>query len=318
MTFLIDEQWAGRTVLAFVNGKLKISSAALAALKRDEMGITVDGTHVTVRHVLKVGEALTLKERDSFDDVNEAIEPVDIKLDIVFENDDLIVINKPANMPTHPSHNHHYDTLANGIAHIYKLRGEPLVFRPMGRLDKNTSGLVILAKHAISAAFISHARRGGLMKKRYIALLCKRIESDDSMQVIDNYMKRTADSVIMRCVADKDEDGAMHAVTYWRLLYTDDNVSVVEAFPETGRTHQLRVHFASIDHPILGDDIYGTPSPYIDRHALHAATLSIPMPYSDEQASFTAEIPDDMQTAFFGITGKDLKDILNATPQGEI
>ena len=318
MTFLIDEQWAGRTVLAFVNGKLKISSAALAALKRDELGITVDGHHVTVRHVLKAGERLTLNERDSFDDANEAIEPVDIKLDIVFENDDLIVINKPSNMPTHPSHNHHYDTLANGIAHIYKLRGEPLVFRPMGRLDKNTSGLVILAKHAISAAFISHARRCGLMKKRYIALLCGKIENDGKMQVIDNYMKRTSDSVIMRCVANEDEDGAMHALTHWRLLYTNDNVSLVEAFPETGRTHQLRVHFASIGHPILGDDIYGTPSPYIDRHALHAWALSIPMPYTDKQVSFTAKLPEDMEKAFFHLTGKDINSIINVTPQGEI
>lgn len=307
MTFLIDNEWAGRTVLAFVNGKLKISSSALAALKRDEMGITVDGNHVTVRYVLREGQLLALNEKDSFEDVNDTIAPVDIKLDIVFENDDIMVINKPANMPTHPSHNHHYDTVANAIAYIYEQRGEPLVFRPMGRLDKNTSGILVLSKHAISAAFLSYARRNELVKKGYIAILCGKITSDGSLQTIENYMKRTQDSVIMRCVTDKDDDGAMHSLTHWRLLYSDDDISVVEAFPQTGRTHQLRVHFASIGHPILGDDIYGTPSKYIDRHALHAEMLTLPMPYTADNVSFKADIPEDMRDAFFKITGKNIE-----------
>ena len=311
MTFLIDEEWAGRTILAFVNGKLKISSSALAALKRDEMGITVDGRHVTVRHVLEAGQLLVLNERDSFTNVNDTIAPVDIKLDIIFENEDIIVINKPANMPTHPSHNHHYDTVANGIAHIYEQRGEPLVFRPMGRLDKNTSGILVLSKHAISAAFLSYARRNKLVKKGYIAILCGKITSDGSLKTIDNYMKRTQDSVIMRCVTDKDDEHAMHALTHWRLLYSDESISVVEAFPQTGRTHQLRVHFASIGHPILGDDIYGTQSEHIDRHALHAAHLSLPMPYTDNQVTFTADIPSDMKAAFLQITGKNIESILH-------
>lgn len=317
MTFFIDEEWAGRTVLSFVTCKLKISSAALAALKRDDRGITVDGKHVTVRHVLNVGETLTLNEKDSFEDVNQNIEPVNLKLDIIFENDDMIVVNKPADMPTHPSHNHHYDTVANGMAHIYSERGEPLIFRPMGRLDRNTSGIVVLAKHSIAASFLSYARRKSLFKKRYIAILCGRIDTDGSLQTIDNYMKRTADSVIMRCVTNADDDGAMRAVTHWNLLYTDDNISVVEAFPQTGRTHQLRVHFASIGHPILGDDIYGTPSPHINRHALHAFGLSIPMPYTEDMISFTADIPEDMKKAFFDITQKNINS-LPSIPQGEL
>ena len=317
MTFLIDEEWTGKTVLSFVNGKLKISSAALAALKRDAMGITVDGAHVTVRHVLRAGEVLSLTEKDSFENVNETIASVDIPLDILFENDDIIVINKPADMPTHPSHNHHYDTVANGIAYIYEKRGLPLVFRPMGRLDRNTSGILVLSKHAISAAFLSYARRHKLVNKGYVAILCGSIESDGTMQIIDNYMKRTDGSVIMRCVADASDEGAMRALTHWRLLYSDDKISVVEAFPQTGRTHQLRVHFASIGHPILGDDIYGTPSEFIGRHALHAQRLSLPMPYTENKVCFKADIPDDMKEAFFKLTGKDMEVIENKI-QGEL
>ena len=267
MTFLIDEQWAGRTVLAFVNAKLKISSSALAALKRDEMGITVDGRHVTVRHVLEVGQTLRLNERDSQEDVNETIEPVDINVDIIYEDGDILVVNKPANMPTHPSHNHHYDTLANGIAHIYKLRGEPLVFRPMGRLDRNTSGIVVLAKHAISASFLSYARRNGLFKKRYVALLCGRIESDGSMQQIDNYMKRTENSVIMRCVADRDDDGAMRAVTLWRLLYSDDNVSVV-ASEERAKTESGTFYLETLQAGVTTISIM-----FLDAEGMHIEAL---------------------------------------------
>ncbi len=309
MTFIIDAEWSGRPVLSFLKSKLKISSSALAALKRDEMGITIDGRHVTVRHIMSSGETLAINEKDCLADVNETIPPINIPINIIFENDDIIVIDKPANMPTHPSHNHHDDTVANALAYIYEKRGEPMVFRPMGRLDKNTSGIVLLAKHSISAAFLSHARRNKLMVKRYIAILCGRIDADSSMQVIDNYMKRSPDSVIMRCVSGDGDEGAMRAITHWRLLYTSDSVSVVEAFPQTGRTHQLRVHFAHMGHPILGDNIYGSESPYISRHALHAETLSIPMPYSGEIVSFCSEIPDDIKNAFFKLTQTDFQQI---------
>jgi len=310
MTFIIDEEWAGRPVLSFLKSKLKISSSALAALKRNDMGITVDGRHVTVRHMLSLGETLSVNEKDSINNVNESIEPVDIPLSIIFENDDIMVIDKPANMPTHPSHNHHGDTVANAVAHIYKERGQPLVFRPMGRLDRNTSGIVVLAKNLLSASFLSHARRNSLVSKRYIAILCGKVETDGGMQVIDTYMKRTDASVIMRCVTEKDDDKAMYALTYWRLLYASDNISVVEAFPQTGRTHQLRVHFAHIGHPILGDDIYGSPSQYIDRHALHAQVLSLPLPYSGEIATFTSDFPPDMKLAFRNLTGGELTDTI--------
>ena len=310
MTFIIDEEWAGRPVLSFLKSKLKISSGALAALKRDEMGITVNGSHVTVRHVLQCGECLSINEADPVAEVNETIEPVDIPLCVIFENDDVMVIDKPANMPTHPSHNHHYDTVANAVAHIYKQRGIPLVFRPMGRLDRNTSGIVILAKNPISASFLSYARRNKLIEKKYIAFLCGRVLSDGSMQTIETYMKRTDSSVIMRTVSDGDDEDSFIAVTRWRLLYASDELSVVEAYPQTGRTHQLRVHFAHIGHPILGDELYGEISPYIDRHALHATSLSIPMPYCENDVTqFNSPIPLDMQNAFKLITHQDINDI---------
>jgi 23S rRNA pseudouridine1911/1915/1917 synthase len=212
-------------------------------------------------------------------------------------------------MPTHPSHGHTDDTLANAVAYINKERNTPAKFRPIGRLDRNTSGLSLIARHSISSSFLYYARQKGLLHKKYIAILCGRIESDGHFHTVSTYMKREEDSVILRCVGESEEEGAYPAVTHWRLLFSCDEISIVEAIPETGRTHQLRVHFAHIGHPILGDDIYGTPSEHISRHALHAAFLSIPMPYTTEQISFTAPLPNDMIQATKAICGQDLESI---------
>ncbi len=310
MLFNIGYDNSGRTVLSFLKSTLKISSAALAALKRDEFGITVNGKHVTVRYVLCEGDRLCINEKDSREHASPHIVPANIPLDIIFENDDIIVVNKPADMPTHPSHNHNDDTLANAIAYIYAERDEPLVFRPIGRLDRNTSGISLIAKHAISASFLSYARTHGMMQKRYVAILNGHIESDGGLQRIETHMKRMQDSVIVRCVSDSEDTESFLAVTHWRLLYSNDKISLVEAIPETGRTHQLRVHFAHIGHSILGDDLYGEASDLISRHALHAASLSMPIPYTDNITQFSSLPPSDMQNAFKDLSGLDLNNIL--------
>ncbi len=313
MIFKITSEDSGRTVLSFLRSNLKISSSALAALKRLERGITVNNSHVTVRYILRENDILELREKDSFDDQNEAIEPCDIPLDVIFENDDLFIIDKPPYMPTHPSHGHTDDTLANAIAYIYEQRKEPLVFRPIGRLDRNTSGLSLIAKHSISASYLYYARTHGMFKKRYIAILEGSIDTNGEWNTIDTYIKRMNDSVIVRCVGDKNEDGAFRAITHWRSLYSSDRVSLVEAVPETGRTHQLRVHFSYIGHAILGDDIYGKESSLIQRHALHAYSLSIPIPYTAEMREFISLPPQDMQSAFKKLTDNDLSRILKNT-----
>lgn len=311
MNFKISKEDSGRPVLSFLRSKLKISRSTLASLKRVPMGICVGGQHVTVRYVLREGDVMSINEKDSFQDINETIEPHCLPLDILLENDDLFVINKSPNMPTHPSHNHTNDTLANALAYIYKDRGEPLVFRPIGRLDKNTSGISLVAKNAISASFLHYARSHGMIHKKYIALLDGRIADDNSWHRTEVYMKRMDDSVIVRCIGESFDSDADIAITHWRTIYHGDKISMVEAIPETGRTHQLRVHFAHLGHPILGDEIYGTPSEYISRHALHAYSLSIPMPYSEEITCFSAMPPTDMQNAFRELTGEDIISIIN-------
>lgn len=303
MDFIIDPEFHDKTVLSFLKSTLKISSSSLAALKRDEKGITVNGKHVTVRYILKRGDVLSVNEKDSPSDVNELLLPVNIDIDVIFENNDIILINKPPYMPTHPSHGHIDDTLANALA--YKYRNIPFVFRPIGRLDRNTSGISLIAKHSIAASYLYYARNKNMIKKKYIAILCGKIENDGSMQTIDTYMKRQEESIIVRCVGSAEDKDSFRAITHWRLLYANDRISIVEAIPETGRTHQLRVHFAHIGHPILGDDVYGTPSEYIGRHALHASHLSLPIPYDGVISEYIAEIPQDMISAITKICGED-------------
>jgi len=309
MIFKIDKENDGRQILSFLKSTLKISTSALAALKRDEKGILVNGKHENVRYVLRENDILSINENDSTDDVNEAIIPVELPLNIIFENTDIIIADKPAYMPTHPSHNHNDDTLANAIAYKFKQENKPFVFRPIGRLDRNTSGLSLIAKNPISASFLYYARQRDMIRKKYVALLCGRLECDGKLHTIDTYMKRQEDSVIVRCVSSSDEESSFRAITHYRVLFSSDDLSVVEAIPETGRTHQLRVHFAHIGHPILGDDIYGEESEIITRHALHAAYLSIPLPYTTELIEFTSPQPEDIKRAFKTICGTEFEDI---------
>ena len=303
MTFTINEEYQNKTVLVFLRSVLKISSNALAALKRDEKGITVNDNHVTVRYVLKYGDIIEINEKDSENDKNEFLLPVDIPIDVLFENSDIILINKPPYMPTHTSHNHTDDTLANALA--YRYRNTPFVFRPIGRLDRNTSGISLIAKHSIAASYLFYARQKDLIHKKYIAILCGKLDCDGEWHTVETYMKRQEESIIIRCVGTAEDPDAFNAITKYKVLFSNESISIVEAIPITGRTHQLRVHFAHIGHPILGDDVYGEASDIIGRHALHAAQLSIPLPYNGEKLETIAPIPKDMLSALENILGEN-------------
>lgn len=311
MEFRIAKENDGMTVLSFLKMKLKISRNALSALKRTDMGICANGQHVTVRYILKEGDLLTVCDTDSFDDTNESIIPKDIPINVIYEDESLFLIDKPADMPTHPSHNHAEDTLANALAHIYLERGEALVFRPIGRLDRNTSGISLIAKNSISASYLHYAKTKGLIQKKYIAILEGCVSDDDEWHRTVIHMKRMDDSIIVRCTADSSDENAFIAITRWRMLYSNGVISLVEAIPETGRTHQLRVNFAHLGHPIVGDDVYGHPSELIPRHALHAYYLSLPMPYEGEITEFVSSPPMDMQDAFKKLCQVDLDSLID-------
>lgn len=289
MDFSIESAYDSKTVAEWIRCELKLSGAHLRHLKFHENGILLNGAHVTVRNVLHTGDCLSLALED---EENQALLPVNLPLDIVYEDCDVVVPDKPADMPTHPSCNHHNDTVANALAFRYARQSIPFVFRPVNRLDRNTSGVLLIARNRIAAGKLADAMKKGEIRKEYIAVLDG--VPEEPAGIIDTYMRRTAESVIVREICT-EADGGSHAVTHYRVIAHTATHAVVLASPITGRTHQLRVHFASIGCPITGDDLYGKSSSLIPRHALHALCLTFPNPSDGTMRNASAPIPSDMQ-----------------------
>lgn len=282
---------SGKTVIQILKGQLSVSSKMLAKLKQKPDGILVNGEHATVRKILTSGDILEINGSDTLEEKNPYLIPIEGNLDIIYEDDDITVVNKPPYMPTHTSLNHKDDTLANFLAYRYKDK-ESYIFRPVNRLDKDTSGLVLTANNKYSASRLSDMIQKGTIEKRYLALL------DGGMKIshgiIDNFIKRKYESIIIREQLSEYTEGSDRAVTEFRCIDVRNGISAVEAIPKTGRTHQLRVHFSSLGCPILGDDLYGTKSDIISRQALHAYKLKFQHPVTGEILTLTAPIPDDI------------------------
>lgn len=289
MEFLIDEKTAGKTVKEFLFHDLKYSNGMVKKLKFRECGITVNGNPVTVRFKLSDGDVLRLRTEDTEEDTCPYMIPVDLPIKIAYEDDNLTVVDKPPMMPAHPSYMHRLDTVANALAFRYS--DKPFVFRPVNRLDRDTSGLMLTSRTRLAASKLYQSMISGDITKMYIAILSDKPKSDSG--IIKTYMKRKADSIIERCVCSEDDPKAKIAITAYKVLYSCGDYTVVMASPVTGRTHQLRVHFSHIGCPLLGDTMYGGNVDKIGRHALHSAFLSFPHP-DGEIIEVFSQLPEDM------------------------
>ena len=292
MRFQIDREAAGKSVKEFLYGSLRFSRAQVTRLKKLEQGILLNGEHVTVRALLSEGDKLDLQIEGLPEEQNEQILPRKGDFGVLFEDDAILLASKPPKMPTHPTHGHYEDTLANAVAYYMREKGENWRFRAVNRLDRDTSGVVLIAKTGLAAAILSGDMEGGRIHKEYTAILrgCPEPRSG----LIEKNIRRERESIITRCVCPPDE--GERAVTAYETIGRSGDLSLVRAMPKTGRTHQLRVHFASIGCPILGDDLYGESDPRISRQALHAAKLRFFHPMTGEEMTVEAPLPDDMQT----------------------
>lgn len=290
MKIVIADEQAGKTVHALLRENLELSAKMLKYLKYRNGGICVNGERCTVRRILCAGDVLELVFADRASSPD--LVPTDLPIDVLYEDDDIVVPSKPADMPTHPSHDHYSDTVANALAYRYAQMGIPFVFRPINRLDRNTSGLLLVARNKRAAGCLTKQMQTGGIRKRYIAVLDGMM--NERVGEIDVCMHRTADSIIVRETCLPTASDADPARTLYEILAVENGHTLVTACPVTGRTHQLRVHFAASGHPITGDDLYGVPSDRIARHALHARSLSFLHPSSQEPITITAPLAPDM------------------------
>lgn len=258
-------------------------------LRHTEHSILKNGEPVYTTRRLEEGDALevTLPE----DGGSGNILPAAMDLDICYEDRDLLVINKAAGVPIHPSQGNHDNTLANGIAWYMREKGETCTYRAINRLDRDTTGLLILAKHALSACILSQMVRSHAIRRCYLAVASGLVPPEG---VIDAPIARAEASTIERCV---DFERGEEARTHYRTLYYNqkNDCSLVELRLETGRTHQIRVHLSYIGHPLPGDFLYHPDYRLIGRQALHSWQLDFLHPIKKEPLHFEAPLPADMQ-----------------------
>ncbi len=309
MNYIISEQQDGMLLRTYLRTVCRVSSRLLSRLKQTPGGITLHGELVTVRARLRANAVLSLAIEDQSSAASAmttapltSVVPRALPLQILYEDGYILLCNKPADMPTHPSHGHFDDTLANAVA-AYKLsRGRPApVFRPITRLDRNTSGVVLIARTQLTASRLSEDMRLGNIRKTYYALLCGAMP--EKQGEILTGIRRAQKSLILREVCDFDDQNAAVARTRYEVVaswQTEDGSvrSLVRATPLTGRTHQLRLHFAASCAPVLGDGLYGYGEvPDFCGHALHAKTLSFPHPVTGNVMKVDAPLPTGFLSA---------------------
>lgn len=292
MEIRITENDDGKTIRSLTRGELGFSSAFLKKLKFSEGGILVNGEPATVRRVLHTDDILTLAADDAPEDVSPYIVPAPLSLCVLYEDESLTVIDKPPDMPSHPSLGHKTDTVANALA--YRYHDRPYVFRPVNRLDRDTSGVMLTANTRLAACRMFHAMQNGEIRKRYIAV-SDGIPPQEHGR-IECAIRRADDSIITREICAPDAPGAQCAYTEYRVLACGAGHSVLLCTPHTGRTHQIRVHLASLGCPLSGDTLYGAPSEWISRHALHALTTEFPHPATGRRMTVRAPLPEDIRT----------------------
>ena len=278
----------GMLVKEILHRHFGLSTRQVSRLKFHPEGILVDGGHVTVRHVLRTGQVLTLC-LETEEEGSDHLEPVEGPLDIRYEDPDMLLLHKPAGVVVHPSHGHYNDSLANMLVYHYQQQGQHLVVRPVGRLDKDTSGLIIVAKHAAASAIFDRQRRHDQLGRTYLALVegCPSPRSG----TIQAPIGRVDDSLILRQVRPDGET----ACTDYQVLCAGTDYSLVQLKLHTGRTHQIRVHMAHLGHPLLGDPFYGTEGSFgMHRAALHSWQIHCLHPITGEAMHFVADLPEDM------------------------
>jgi 23S rRNA pseudouridine1911/1915/1917 synthase len=291
-----EEGWLLRAVL---QRKLHISRRLLSRLKLTEQGITVNGVRSYISVTVKPGDLVEVRMEE---EQSEDILPQPMPLDILFEDDQLLILNKPPGVIVHPTHGHYTNTLANGVVHYGLEQGKKIRFRPVHRLDQETSGVLAIAKNPYAHQHISEQMIAGTVLKEYTAYVFGQLQPTSG--TVNEPIDRDTEEPHIRVVR---ADG-YPAVTHYEASEIYSNATRVRITLETGRTHQIRVHMKHLSHPLIGDKLYTLPlytaaesecstlhRPFaITRHALHAALLAFAHPITGEWIRIAAPQPEDL------------------------
>ena len=277
----IAEDGDGKEIAQFLR-KLGYSRSIITQIKHGER-LLLNGTKARTVDILHSGDVLTVKTEDE----TEIVPNPSLYVPVAYEDEDIVIFDKPYDMAVHPSIRHYEDTLANYFAYRYS----GVTFRSISRLDRNTSGLVMVAKNKLSAAILSGNPKMR-PKKLYYAVLTGDISSEFGFcgEIIAP-IAREKESIITRIVSPEGQ----HAHTVFKVIKSSPEMSFIEASLVTGRTHQIRVHFSYKGYPLMGDDLYGGSRELINRHALHCGCLSFTHPITKKKIVVESEIPEDMK-----------------------
>ncbi len=279
LQFIVPAAYDGDTVQNFLRRDCGLSWRMVVRLKHTENGITVDGEHARSIDRLRVGQTVML----TMPDEQVKIDGADLPLDVVYEDEHVLVVNKPPYLAVHPSAGKPEPTLANAVVAYYEKSGAPHSFRPVNRLDRNTSGLLLAGKnpHVVYAL-------AGNVKKEYRAIVLGTVLENGT---VDAPIRVKEGCTITREVGE----GGKPSVTHYEVLASDEELSYLRVWLETGRTHQIRVHLSSLGFPLAGDTMYGTDETVLPRHALHCGKMEFLHPITGETVTVEAPLPDDMK-----------------------
>ena len=287
LDWVVPPECEGTRVDTLLKKHMLLSGTVVRRIKWLEDGILVDGVRVNTRFIPKAGQTISvrLSDPERLSGVVAAPGP----LDIVYEDEDLIVLNKPAGLSVHPGPGHYSDTLGNFLVHYYESSGQEADFHPVHRLDRGTSGLLVVAKHPYAQELLKEQLHSPSFRRVYLAV-CEGTP-EPAAGVVDAPLGPVEGSLMEQQVRP---DGKP-ARTHYEVLETDGIRSLLRLELETGRTHQIRVHMAHLGHPLTGDFLYGTEDhALISRTALHSYQLSFRHPVTCEALTFTQPLPEDM------------------------
>lgn len=275
------------TIESYVRS-IGLTSSIIKNLKQTANGVLVNQEWKHFWELLNPGDCLILTIHDQSN--SENVVPAPLPIQIVYEDPDILVINKDWDCPIHPSQNNYNNTLANGVQNYYSQQHLPFTFRCINRLDRNTSGLTIIAKHYYSGALLSLAMKNRLIHRTYLAIVSGHTPATGTINLP---IGRVEGSTIERFI---DWTNGETAITHYKKIAEKNGNSLISLKLETGRTHQIRVHMKAIGHPLLGDGIYNPEDQTMGRQALHSYELSFPHPVTGINCQFTQPLPKDMES----------------------